>query len=1605
MIDQKTANRDYSIPHPDNLLEEDVTRIKDSFEKIDIDVDDLYTSATQLGTDAQSGAYWFSNSTGSGAAYQISLTPPPTALTEGMFVFMKAHEANAGSATIDVNALGAKTIKKIDGSDLKSGDIPANGLITLVFDGTNFQLSNSAVDNEQTAVNSSNIMRAFEEIQENHGGALQMEAGWSDSFSNPNEQGADEANSSEYQHDNTNKLYKGTDPGTNLISSKTYTTESNYLQQEWTNANQSTSQATVTILSTVDQSSLVGGTDTTVGTSSGQDNAGQSFLCKSTGVLDKFVFRLKKVGSPTDDLVGYLYSLSPQSPTGSGNTLLATSDTVSGSAIGASYEEVTFQFSGSERYAINSGTYYCVVISRTGSFDASNYWHQDSITPSVYSDGAAIAPLNTANNSHDRWFKIFVEGSSTASISTGTFPINCAGGRISFDSGSTWHNILSRDSDTTLTLASAATDGTHNYAIRMTQHNISIPVLSNTKGVGADNGLSGISQTSNNTLVNMDNHTVIINDGRFITHLAARVGSAGTISMKIFKEDSTTQFDVLYSEDFTISANGSVNAPYDYFELSTPFKTPNDGSTLRVGFYRSSGTTYNSATGGHYAYASGNIGVSSDNAFTYSASGGSIFTGYKFEHKSTVSSGVNVSLTGEQFPEDVVGSYITFDDGSTWYLIASRVSSTSITLATAAPNGDFIYEIRKSVFKYNSVADTSASISSNVKLLVNFNGADRATTATDQSANAHSITFEGNARLDASRKKFGTASLFLDGDVTTRLTVPSHSDFDLGSGDFCFKLWFRFGEMKTNGGTHYLFGRPTISRSVYYDFGWSYEYGFVFYENGGLGNIFMCEWVPESIDKFYHIALSREGNFFRIFVDGFLIATEYKTGSFTNMDDKFYIGRIYNDIHAPIGHLDEFRFTKGDAVYTSNFTPQTSEFPCVMKIPDESHISVIESFAQKTDTASWSNINAYDLDPDTYLLLHFEGTNGSALAPDSSIYKRHFMRNRNGVGTEISTTQSKFGSSSYYANGASDQSFGRNVDTGGDTYDSHDYHFENDFTIDCWIRPEATFSTTDRCIYSNSGSSSQGFGLMISSTQMRIWVNGSYIGNFVYGTPAITEANWHHVAAERQGDTWSMYIDGTRVHQFNDSTIINYAWSNPRIERLHITNGTEWKGHIDELRLSNVARYQGASSFSVPTASYGSVAVEENENRFGQYQITDIENHVEPNATQNFGKSTVTGEKQVGQSWTTDKGGILGQIETMIHVSPSVPQNQLIMEICANSGDHPTGSPLATSENAHGTLADDTIAPFGVNVKFFFHGSNRIRLEANTKYAFVLKVKSGALDAQFWIANYNTSDSHAGGTMFKDGSPWTSIAGDMHFKVRYDSPISYWFAFDPTSDWGTGTEVKIWNNRGSVWRKIAKNNAGTWQYNDDTTDTASENWVDAATNDMLHAISQAVGSQIANTMFLTDLHEITDAEWEASGGWSTSVNSIARGFTLRNLEGGLSPSVSKFDLNYDSSRAVMDLRSKTYDPGFVPTEGYVWSRIEHSDSDGPGTFYVSRNGGSEWTPVPVTQQGEPLSGDIRIYRGTVDVNGQASGQDLRCRYETELGKNQFLHSWGLQAKS
>lgn len=76
--------------------------------------------------------------------YVITLDPVPSAYFTGMEINFKANTINTGAATLNVNSLGAKTIKKNHDQDLDDGDIEANQIVKVIYDGTDFQMQSHA---------------------------------------------------------------------------------------------------------------------------------------------------------------------------------------------------------------------------------------------------------------------------------------------------------------------------------------------------------------------------------------------------------------------------------------------------------------------------------------------------------------------------------------------------------------------------------------------------------------------------------------------------------------------------------------------------------------------------------------------------------------------------------------------------------------------------------------------------------------------------------------------------------------------------------------------------------------------------------------------------------------------------------------------------------------------------------------------------------------------------------------------------------------------------------------------------------------------------------------------------------------------------------------------------------------------------------------------------------------------------------------------------------------------------------------------------------------------------------------------------------------------
>lgn len=100
-------------------------------------------TAAQLAEAARNSSQQYIADSGSANVYAATLSPAATTYMAGMVVRFKAANASTGSCTLNVNALGAKSILKNGSTALGGGDIVANQMVECVYDGTNFQMTSA----------------------------------------------------------------------------------------------------------------------------------------------------------------------------------------------------------------------------------------------------------------------------------------------------------------------------------------------------------------------------------------------------------------------------------------------------------------------------------------------------------------------------------------------------------------------------------------------------------------------------------------------------------------------------------------------------------------------------------------------------------------------------------------------------------------------------------------------------------------------------------------------------------------------------------------------------------------------------------------------------------------------------------------------------------------------------------------------------------------------------------------------------------------------------------------------------------------------------------------------------------------------------------------------------------------------------------------------------------------------------------------------------------------------------------------------------------------------------------------------------------------------
>jgi hypothetical protein len=442
----------------------------------------------------------------------------------------------------------------------------------------------------------------------------------------------------------------------------------------------------------------------------------------------------------------------------------------------------------------------------------------------------------------------------------------------------------------------------------------------------------------------------------------------------------------------------------------------------------------------------------------------------------------------------------------------------------------------------------------NTALLLHIDGTDGSTTFTDSSNSAHTITANGNAQIDTAQSKFGGASSLFDGSGDY-LSVPDHSGFTFGNGNFTIDGWIRLNEI---GRTQQIYMHTSVSAyGVNILVHSSNKLRLTLSSNGSSNDIIgLTDLITTTTlvaDKWYHFAVLRDGTTARLFLDGTEEDTHaVSTTSVYDSSEVVYIGSEKGTGNHLNGSIDELRISKGVARWTTNFTPDT------------------EPYGGSTQATN------------TKLLLHMDGTDGSAIFTDSSDSTHTVTANGN---AKVSTTHSKFGGASGYFDGSGDYL---------SVPDSDDWDFgSEDFTLEAWVNPATVGDTQYMIVQRPSsgiagsvqfilGGAPPGDFLIVSFVNSSDTAVGSYAS-----TAHIAAGVWTHVAFVRNGSTSNIYINGVA------GTTENVALGTKVIENLTapllIGIGIAppyFEGYLDEIRITKgVARW--TANFTPPTAPYG----------------------------------------------------------------------------------------------------------------------------------------------------------------------------------------------------------------------------------------------------------------------------------------------------------------------------------------------------------------------------------------------------------------------------------
>ena len=512
--------------------------------------------------------------------------------------------------------------------------------------------------------------------------------------------------------------------------------------------------------------------------------------------------------------------------------------------------------------------------------------------------------------------------------------------------------------------------------------------------------------------------------------------------------------------------------------------------------------------------------------WSYAVSSGSLGS------TATVSQADNVfTITPSTDPANEGTFSLTFSVTDGLNGVVSAVSS--FTLSFVVQNSRYTALSVKAVAAGSNQTFDDASASNHT---INVAGNSTTSTFSPHRHDGYSAYFTTNGSNSAS----GGTGQYIQSDLTSELT--------LDTSDFTISCWV-YGISK-------LRNYPRILQIGPQNTPWGASQLSILYKHnddndsislamqGIGGNSMLIASGPINDNQWYHVAVTRSGSTFTLYIDGVSAGTYTSSGSATGTGNKaILIGSASagdSDFH---GYISDVRVINGTSIYAGNFTPPTE--PATVVTNTKFLLGRLPYF--KDQSASNHTITA---------------TGNASLRPKSVF--------DNGAYSEAS-----HGASAYF-------------DGTGDYLDVGSSGIANfgtgNFTIEFWINStdaNALGSGASNIINPISSTGSGYWGLLFQNGKLR-WNNSYNVANlWEVNATTILAGGFNHIAVVRNSGAFSIYFNGVSQSAASGTFTDTTNYSGDTGVRIGSGNANNFVGTLSDLRIVSSAVY--TTNFTPPT--------------------------------------------------------------------------------------------------------------------------------------------------------------------------------------------------------------------------------------------------------------------------------------------------------------------------------------------------------------------------------------------------------------------------------------